>query len=122
MLAKAQTTFNLGYPYNIPHTQWLGPDWNSESSWMWRYNYRKLIGDNFGRLAKLYSNNSLKHEYIYWYRYDYGNTYTEGVQAYSWDSPGFFWSNYYTVFCDPFYDRLTLGDLITKTSKTIQFS
>lgn len=54
LLAKAQTTFKLGYPYNIPHTQWLGPDWNSESSWYpWKYNYRKLIGDNFGRLAKL---------------------------------------------------------------------
>ena len=115
LLAKAQTTFNLGYNYNIPHTQWLGPDWNSESSWIpWKYNYRKLIGDNLGRLSKLYGNNAPKHDYIYWYCYDYGNTCTEGVQAYSWDSPGLFWSNHYTVFCDPFYDRSTLGDQIAK--------
>lgn len=114
LLAKAQTSFVLGYEYNILHTQWLGPDWNSESSWIpWKYDYRKLIGDNFERLAKLYGNNAPKHDYIYWYCYDHGNTCTEGVQAYSWDSTGAFWSNHYTVFCDPFYDRPTLGDLMT---------
>ena len=37
-----------------------------------------------------------------------------GVQTYSWDSPGLLWFNLYTVFCGPFYDRLTLGDLMTK--------
>jgi len=84
LLAKALTTFNLGYDYNISHTQWLGPDWNSESSWIpWKYNYYKLIGDSFGRLAKLYGNNAPKHVYIYWYYYDHGNQCTEGVQAYS---------------------------------------
>jgi hypothetical protein len=36
------------------------------------------------------------------------------VQAYSWDSLGFFWSDHYTVFCKPFYDRMTLGEQIDK--------
>ncbi|MCJ1349906.1 hypothetical protein MMC31_008149, partial [Peltigera leucophlebia] len=77
--------------------------------------YRKLIGDNFGHLAKLYSNNAPKHECIYWYCYDYGIP--RGVQAYSWDSPGLLLSNLSTVFCGPFYDRLTLGDLMTKYAR-----
>jgi len=33
-LQQAQTVFNIGYNYDIPHTQWLGKDWNSESSWI----------------------------------------------------------------------------------------
>lgn len=44
LLADAQTTFRGGYNFDIPHTQWLGKDWNSESSWRpWRWNFRKLI-------------------------------------------------------------------------------
>jgi hypothetical protein len=30
LLNAAQTQYQNGYPYNIPHTQWLGKDWNSE--------------------------------------------------------------------------------------------
>jgi hypothetical protein len=30
-LANALTGSVSGYDYNIPHTQWLGKDWNSES-------------------------------------------------------------------------------------------
>lgn len=52
--------------------------------------------------------------YVYWYCYDYGSQCTEGVQAYSWDSYGILWSNHYTVFCDPFYSRQTMGDLMVK--------
>jgi hypothetical protein len=29
-LNKAQTQYQDGYPYDIPHTNWLGKDWNSE--------------------------------------------------------------------------------------------
>jgi hypothetical protein len=29
-LADAQTNTVPGYDYNIPHTQWLGKDWNSD--------------------------------------------------------------------------------------------
>jgi hypothetical protein len=116
LLAKAQTTFKFGYNYDIPHTQWLGKSWNDESSWIpWRYNYRKLIGDNFGRLGKVFSDNAQSGENIYWYCYDYYNQCTEGVQAYSWDSLGIIWSDHYTVFCQPFYDdRETLGEQIAK--------
>lgn len=30
LLKVAQTHYQNGYPYNIPHTQWLGKDWNSD--------------------------------------------------------------------------------------------
>ncbi|TVY87169.1 hypothetical protein LAWI1_G007467, partial [Lachnellula willkommii] len=121
LLAKAQTTFNLGYNYDIPHTQWLGKNWNDESSWIpWRYDYRKLIGDNFRRLSQVFSDNAQSGEYIYWYCYDYADECTEGVQAYSWDSIGTFWSNHYTVFCQPFYDRQNLGDQIAKYANNVQ--
>lgn len=114
-LADAQTNFQLGYNYDIPHTQWLGKDWNSESSWIpWKYNYRKLIGDNLSRLRQLFSDNAQSGEYIYWYCYDYASQCTGGVQAYSWDSIGFFWSNHYIVFCDPFFGRSTMDDLMVK--------
>jgi hypothetical protein len=114
LLAQAQTTFKLGYEYNIPHTQWLGENWNDESSWIpWRYDYRKLIGDNFRRLNQLFSDNAQPKEYIYWYCFDWGNHCGPLVQAYSWDSNGLFWSNHYTVFCPPFFnERKTLAKQI----------
>ncbi|KAL9127037.1 MAG: hypothetical protein Q9175_007814 [Cornicularia normoerica] len=113
LLAKAQTSLRPGYPYDIPHSQWLGPNWNSEASWFpWMKNYRKLIGDNFGRLAKLYSNNAPSHDYIYWYCYDpYGGCKKDANRtAYSFDQKMFWYTNHYTIFCDPFYDLPTLGD------------
>jgi hypothetical protein len=114
-LADAQTTYKLGYNYDIPHTQWLGKDWNSKSSWIpWKYDYRKLIGDNFERLRGVFGSHAPSGEYVYWYCYDYSRQCTQGVQAYSWDSSGFFWSNHYTVFCPPFYDRHTMADLMVK--------
>jgi hypothetical protein len=30
VLNKAQTQYQDGYPYDIPHTNWLGKDWNSD--------------------------------------------------------------------------------------------
>ncbi|KAI9764588.1 MAG: hypothetical protein M1840_008317 [Geoglossum simile] len=115
LLADAQTILHAGYRYDIPHTQWLGKDWNSESSWIpWRWNFRQLIQDNFSRLRKLYSNDAPAHEFIYWYCYDYGNQCSEGVQAYSWDHSGWIWSNHYIVFCNPFYNRQTLGEQVNK--------
>ncbi|KAI4114600.1 MAG: hypothetical protein LQ338_007981 [Usnochroma carphineum] len=75
--------------------------------------------NNFGRLRQLYSDHAQRSEYIYWYCYDYGSTCTEGVQAYSWDSNGWFWSNHYTVFCDPFYGQPTLDDAIKKNKNNI---
>ncbi|KAK4696662.1 hypothetical protein P7C71_g1303, partial [Lecanoromycetidae sp. Uapishka_2] len=117
LLAQAQTTYKLLYQYNIPHTRWLGKDWNSQGSYIpWRYDFRKLIGasafclDNLTRLAKLYSDRSFPaHEFIYWYCYDDNNVCNDFTQAVSWDSIGTFWSNHYTVFCPNFYGRATLA-------------
>lgn len=62
----------------------------------------------------MFGNNAQAGEYIYWYCHDQSNSCNEGVQAYTWHRAGFFWSNHYTVFCPPFYDRQTLGDQIGK--------
>lgn len=42
LLVDAQTKTVHGYRYDIPHSQWLGKDWNSGSSWiLWRTDFRK---------------------------------------------------------------------------------
>ena len=43
-LAKAHGAIVPGYHYNIPHSEWLGKDWNSGRRW-WNpfFNYRKKI-------------------------------------------------------------------------------
>ena len=114
LLAAAQTKTVLGYNYDIPHTQWLGKDWNSDAWSFWNWDYRSLIGKNMVRSFGIYSDNAPQHDYIYWYCYDYSRQCTEGVQAYSWDEGGIFWSNHYTVFCDPFYERMSLEDNMKK--------
>jgi len=43
-LMTAQTTWIPGYDFNIPHTQWLGKDWNSDIWWgPFEWNYRSII-------------------------------------------------------------------------------
>ena len=47
-LARVETGGVPGYRYEIPRTQWLGKDWDSESSWIpWKYNYRGPIQRRF---------------------------------------------------------------------------
>ena len=114
LLATAQTTTVLGYNYDIPHTQWLGKDWNSDSWSFWKWDYRSIISKNMVRSFGIYTDNAPQHDYIYWYCYDYSGECTDATQAYSWDEEGLFWSNHYTVFCDKFYERKTLADQIKK--------
>ena len=109
LLATAQMFFRRGYNYNIPHTQWLGKDWSSRSR---KKDYHSTISKNMVRSFEIYSDNAPQHDYIYWYCNDYSNQCTEGVQAYSWDEPGRFWSNHHTVFCDAFFERATLAEKI----------
>ena len=114
LLADAQTKTVLSYNYDIPHTQWLGKDWNSDGWSFWNWDYRSMIAKNMVRSFGIHSDNAPQHDYIYWYCYDYSGECTEGVQAYSWDEEGLFWSNHYTVFCDPFFDRMSLDDQMKK--------
>jgi len=79
-----------------------------------------LIGDNFGRIAKLFSKDAPAHEYIYWYCYDYDNQCDDFTFAYSWDSIGTFWSNHYTAFCDKFYNSDSLANQIEEVGSNTQ--
>lgn len=111
-MAKAQTEFRPSYDDNTPHTQWLGRDWNSEPSWIpWKWNYRKLIGDNLRRVEQLFSDDAPTGHQIYWYCYDYGDACHDdkhgvGPAAYSWDRQGDDTFNHFTVFCDDFHSLL----------------
>lgn len=114
LLADAQTKTVLGYNYDIPHTQWLGKDWNSDGWSFWKWDYRSMIAKNMVRSWGIYSDNAPEHDYIYWYCYDYSGLCTEGVYAYSWDEEGLVWSNHYTVFCGLFFARMSLSDNMKK--------
>ena len=87
LLAHAQTNVVLGYNYDIPHTQWLGKDWDSEKWSYWNWDYYSIIAKNMIRALGIFGNNAPENHEIYYYCYDYDNECTETTQAYSWDEP-----------------------------------
>ncbi|KUJ22302.1 uncharacterized protein LY89DRAFT_293192 [Mollisia scopiformis] len=118
---NAQTTFVPGYNYDIPHTQWLGKDWNSDIWWgPFEWNYREIIANNFGRLRKVFSDDPPSGEYIYWYCWDYANQCAPGTVAYSWSTTWIsLWRNHYTVFCNIALKFETLSKQIGRAAWSI---
>lgn len=114
LLIDVQSNTRSDYNYDIPHTQWLGKDWNSKPSSFGGLDYASMTAKNVFRASRTYDDLALEHDYVYWYCQDYSGQCTKGVQAYSWDEIGHDWSKHYTVFCDPFFDRMSLDDNMKK--------
>lgn len=114
-LALAQTTFRSGYNYDIPHTQWLGSEWNSRGGFFSK-NYRIILQDNFGRLERVFREppQTDYQTYIIFYC---GNGASSDCRKND-KSTGFFQESFwgttkYVYLCDKFFDTWTLEALLT---------
>ncbi|EPE28892.1 Metalloproteases (zincins), catalytic [Glarea lozoyensis ATCC 20868] len=110
LLAKAQTVPVEGYDYNLPHSQWLGDDWNKQGDETLDKQSSYIAG-NFQNMARLVSGNLEKDQKLrFWCfpRWKNDDTCDKAkVYAKSW-----FWypededlaiKIHHTVFCDRFF-------------------
>ncbi|PVH92050.1 hypothetical protein DM02DRAFT_701765 [Periconia macrospinosa] len=118
-LVDAQTSIVPGYPYDIPHSQWLGKDWNSGTP-LWPYHnaFGTRNRENFSRLKAVFSKEAPKHDYIYFYCTNPQNrcqVTEKGAEiAYQWSDHGLFWSNHYVNFCPIWHNLPTLNEQLDK--------
>ncbi len=90
--------------------------WSGDPIWPFGSNYKKIIKNNLDRDASVYEPASWTDNNLYIqcnkdrYFPGGGRDCGDKVVAFTWNNPGFYWTDHYMTYCPPFFASSSLSD------------